>query len=96
MMLPIMAIKSTDHSGSPKSIPMAIGIAPLSSISGTIDTRNTKRIFQIIFLIIHYLDGIVEKSWVFGHFVSPFYIFIIISITEIKVKDRGVYFGISL
>lgn len=55
MMLPIIATIRTSHSGRPRSIPMATGMAPRSSINGTIEISKTNNIFQTIRLLYHFL-----------------------------------------
>lgn len=49
--MPTMAVKRTAHSGRPRSIPTATGMAPRSSIRGTIEIKKTIRYFQSIGLL---------------------------------------------
>lgn len=48
IIFPMIATSKTSHSGRPRSMPIATGIAPLSSINGTIEINRTISIFQNI------------------------------------------------
>lgn len=51
-----MATSSISHSGSSSPIPIAIGMAPRSSISGTIETKKTKSSLRIISIRCYFLS----------------------------------------
>ena len=50
-MLPTIAVRRTAHSGRPRSSPTATGMAPRSSIRGTIEIKKTIKYFQSMGLL---------------------------------------------